>query len=66
MISSTGITTTAMAMAPCDSSVPEMDMVPRPHPQACIILPPGMQQPSRSDMAEDIAPLKKRRINVST
>jgi len=63
MINSTGISTTAMAMAPCDG---EMDMVPRPHPQACIILPPGMQQPSRSEMGEDIAPLKKRRINVSS
>jgi len=54
-------------MAPHDTTVPEMNMVPRLQPQACIIMPPGIpqQQHSRPDVAEEIAPLKKRRINVS-
>jgi len=67
MINSTGVSSTAISMAPHDTAVPEMNMVPRLQPQACIILPPGMsqQQHIKPEITDDIAPLKKRRINVS-
>ena len=66
MINSTGvISSTAISMAPHDTTVPEVNLIPRLQPQACIIMPPGMPQHGKPDIAEEIAPLKKRRINVS-
>lgn len=65
MINSTGvISSTAVCMAPHDTTVPEVTMMPRLQPQACIIMPPGMPQHGKPDIAEEIAPLKKRRINA--
>ena len=66
MINSTGISSSVISMAPHDTTVPEMNMIPRLQPQACIIMPPGMpQQHVKPEIGDDIAPLKKRRINVS-
>ena len=66
MINSTSvISSTAISMAPHESTVPEINMMPRLQPHACIIMPPGIPQHCKPDIAEEIAPLKKRRINVS-
>ena len=70
MINSTSvISSTAISMAPHESTVPEINMMPRLQPHACIIMPPGIPQGipqhGKPDIAEELAPLKKRRINVS-
>lgn len=68
MINSTGVSSSVISMAPHDTTVPEMNMMPRLQPHACIIMPPGMpqqQQHVKPEVGDDIAPLKKRRINVS-
>ena len=69
MINSTDVgSSSVISMAPHNTTVPEMSMIPRLQPHACIIMPPGMpqqQQHVKPEVGDDIAPLKKRRINVS-